>query len=204
MKLKICGMREPLNIAEIAKLRPDYMGFVFYEHSPRYAGVTSSESVSRLPREIKRVGVFVNAETQTIIETAARYMLDYAQLHGDETPEVCRKISRVLPVVKAIAVSSAEDLRNAVRYAGYCEMLLFDTKTNLPGGSGEKFDWSILNEYQGETPFLLSGGITPEDAERIRAISHPRFAGIDLNSRFETSPGIKDFQKLRTFIKKLR
>lgn len=204
MKLKICGMREPENIRAVAALGPDYMGFIFYPLSPRYAGDLSPESVRALPRPIRRVGVFVNETEQQVIRTAVHYLLDYAQLHGDETPEECRRLNRILPVIKAIAVRTEADLAETQRYEGCCTALLFDTKTERFGGSGRRFDWNILNAYSGETPFLLSGGIGPGDAERLQAVRHPQLAGIDVNSLFESKPGHKECGLLQPFIEQLK
>ena len=191
MKLKICGMREPENIRAVAALGPDYMGFIFYPLSPRYAGDLSPESVRALPRPIRRVGVFVNETEQQVIRTAVHYLLDYAQLHGDETPEECRRLNRILPVIKAIAVRTEADLAETQRYERF-------------GGSGRRFDWNILNAYSGETPFLLSGGIGPGDAERLQAVRHPQLAGVDVNSLFESKPGHKECGLLQPFIEQLK
>lgn len=153
-----------------------------------------------LPRPIRRVGVFVNETEQQVIRTAVHYLLDYAQLHGDETPEECRRLNRILPVIKAIAVRTEADLAETQRYEGCCTALLFDTRTERFGGSGRRFDWNILNAYSGETPFLLSGGIGPGDAERLQAVRHPQLAGVDVNSLFESKPGHKECGLAATFL----
>lgn len=203
MKLKICGMREPENIRAVATLGPDYMGFIFYPLSPRYAA-TCRQKPSGAPAPDPPCGVFVNETEQQVIQTAVHYLLDYAQLHGDETPEECRRLNRILPVIKAIAVRTEADLAETQRYEGCCTALLFDTKTERFGGSGRRFDWNILNAYSGETPFLLSGGIGPGDAERLQAVRHPQLAGVDVNSLFESEPGHKECDLLQPFIEQLK
>ena len=205
MKIKVCGMRDPQNIKEIAALQPDYMGFIFYEKSPRFAGNLDPEIVKVLPATIQRVGVFVDAPEETILRTIARYSLDMVQLHGNETPETCRRIRSACPVIKAISVRTAEDvIQGAKTFDGQVNYLLFDTKTSLYGGSGEQFDWSALKNQTGKTPFFLSGGIGPEDAERIAELDFPILHGVDLNSRFELEPGIKKSDFLRSFLNAFR
>lgn len=189
-------MKNPDNIAAAAKLKIDMMGFIFYPKSPRFV----DNYIPETPRNIQRTGVFVNAYGSTIYETAKKYNLTHIQLHGYESPEFCRKIRQPgFKVIKAISVLSPEDIDMASEYEGTVDYLLFDTKCHVYGGSGEKFNWSLLSMYNGRTPFLLSGGIGINDAEEICAFKHPRFAGIDLNSGFEISPGYKDIQKLSRF-----
>lgn len=199
MIIKICGMRDSKNIQQVEELRPDWMGFIFWPKSSRYI----SEHPEYMPIYAKRVGVFVDEDIETVRQTAADYALDIIQLHGQESPEYAAQL-REWEVVKAISVSSRDDIMNYKAYEGLVDYFLFDTKCKTVGGSGEHFDWTVLVDYAGETPFLLSGGIGPDDAERIKAFHHPRCAGIDLNSRFETAPGLKDVDKLKTFIKNIR
>jgi phosphoribosylanthranilate isomerase len=200
MKLKICGMRYPENIVEIAGLQPDYLGFIFYEKSPRYAGDLAPEVVRALPASILKTGVFVNATAKFIAETTEKYRLDLIQLHGNEPPETCLALRKIRPVIKAISVAAATDIATASAYQNAVDYFLFDTKTPLFGGSGTQFDWSALEAYTDDTPFFLSGGIGADDAERLKTLQHPQLYAIDVNSRFETAPGMKDAVALRKFI----
>lgn len=203
--VKICGMKFPENIRSIADLQPDFMGFIFYPKSPRYAESLDVDILNSLPKSIKKIGVFVNEELENILTIVFKYNLDGVQLHGSENVEICRKLKDTgLLVLKAFPIADAYNFNVTKTYEGTCDYFLFDTKTEAYGGSGVKFDWSILNDYKGETPFLLSGGIATDDAEAILKIEHPKFAGIDLNSKFEVSPGLKNVELLDVFIKQLR
>lgn len=163
-------------------------------------------------RGVKRVGVFVDGMPQNIVTAVYNYHLDYVQLHGSESPVMIDNLRRTLvpdivpqiKIIKAISVASVDDLQQCGQYEGKVDLFLFDTKCSTHGGSGQQYDWSVLNAYSGSTPFLLSGGIGPGDEERIRAFQHPKCVGIDLNSRFETAPGVKDVEKLREFIQHIR
>ena len=225
MKIKVCGMREPNNIRAVAELGIDMLGFIFYTKSPRYvksirtnAGTIPNmadrrimQSSKQTGRRPEKVGVFVDEMPQTVITHAYNYKLDYIQLHGNETPVYIANLkSTIIPdilpdvkIIKALSIRDADDIQRWRQYDGIADMLLFDTKCDNYGGSGEQYDWHILEAYDGDIPFLLSGGIGPEDAQRINDFQHPMCAGIDLNSRFETEPGIKDVEKLRTFISEL-
>ena len=159
----------------------------------------------------KFVGVFVNDMPQNIITAVYNYHLSYVQLHGDESPVMIGNMRRTLvpdivpqiKIIKAISVSSAEDLKRCEQYEGHVDLFLFDTKCKGYGGSGQKYDWSVLEAYTGQTPFLLSGGIGPDDADRLRDFHHPQCIGIDLNSKFETAPGMKDINLLQNFLHQL-
>lgn len=205
MLIKVCGMKEPGNIAAIAVLHPDMLGFIFYPASPRYAGNLPPEAIAVLPPDIRKVGVFVNADESTLLGFVERYNIQIIQLHGTESPEFCRKLgNRGFRVIKAVGIQEAEDFKGCNKYEGCCDMLLFDTKSPKYGGTGQAFDWKLLENYQGELPFLLSGGISRTDALKIRGFKHSRFAGVDLNSRFEIGPGMKDYQLLSAFVEELR
>lgn len=204
MKIKVCGMKYPDNIKELGTLPIDYMGMIFYEKSPRYIDNLNGSDVDTVPQAVKLVGVFVDADIEYIAEKIVCYGLDIVQLHGNESPDFCKDLNKTIPVIKVISVADASDLERAKQYEGTVDYLLFDTKTPRYGGSGQKFDWNILNEYKGNTPFLLSGGISADDAEAIKKIKHPQFYGIDLNSKFEITPGQKDIQLLQQFIKALK
>ena len=197
--IKVCGMREAENIREVEALHPDWMGFIFWPKSKRYV----KEIPNHLPTQVKRVGVFVDETIEKVIQTAETYALDLIQLHGHESPEYAAQLSR-WKTIKAFNIADAEDFEQTKVYEGITDYFLFDTKGKSVGGNGEKFDWSVLASYHGETPFLLSGGIGPEDAESVKAFHHPKCIGIDLNSRFEIEPGLKDINKLKEFIKTIR
>lgn len=226
MIIKVCGLREPDNIRAVAGLGVDMIGFIFAKDSKRYVGYVPSHSglqpdyASKTAKAFgkgawkspKRVGVFVNEMPQNIITAVYNYRLDYVQLHGEETPTLIDNLRRTIDpdirkgvkFIKAISVSSEDDVKRWQPYEGKADMLLFDTKGDNAGGNGRQFCWDILKAYDGDIPFLLSGGIGPEDAEKVLQFSHPAFAGIDLNSRFETAPGVKDVEKLREFINIIR
>ena len=167
MKIKVCGMRSPENILELGQLPVDMMGLIFYEKSPRYV---SQPNLPELP--IERVGVFVNAEIDFILEKVSQYRLSKVQLHGNESPDFCRELNEVLPVIKAFSIGNVQDMEQVTAYEGASSYFLFDTRTAQYGGSGEKFDWRILEAYTGSTPFLLSGGISIEDIETLRNMSY--------------------------------
>ena len=191
-------MREAENIREVEALGIDLMGFIFWEKSSRYI----SKRPAYLPTKCKHVGVFVDEDIESVKRIADDYALDYIQLHGHESSDYCAQLQG-LHLIKAISVSSRNDIATYKTYEGLVEYFLFDTKCPSVGGSGQQFDWSVLSAYDGSTPFLLSGGIGPDDAERIKSFHHPQCIGIDLNSRFELAPGLKDVIKLQAFIKEL-
>lgn len=199
---KVCGMRDSANIRQVAALGPDMMGFICWPGSPRHAGprpMAATEGVTR-------VGVFVDQSDEEMAACVALHRLDALQLHGHETPARLERLRAMFPgktIMKAIGIASETDLQNAAPYHGLCHLLLFDTRCTGMGGSGRKFCWQTLEAYEGPTPFLLSGGIGPDDAAAVAALSHPMMAGVDLNSRFETAPGMKDIAKLKLFFDKL-
>lgn len=203
MKIKVCGMRDPQNMEALAKLPIDYIGLIFYDKSPRFV---SDLDANLLPDNIDRVGVFVDANFDYIKEMIAKYKLSMVQLHGKESPEFCVKINEVLktPVIKAFSIADADDLEKTKAYEWIWGYFLFDTKSPLRGGSGMKFDWSILNTYSDDTLFFLSGGISAEDVELIKKLSHPKLYALDLNSKFEIEAGLKDIKLLDRFIKQIK
>ncbi|MCB0396980.1 MAG: phosphoribosylanthranilate isomerase [Flavobacteriales bacterium] len=205
-KIKICGMRDAANIKEIAGLSPDYMGFIFYKKSPRYVGDDWDPAViAQVPPEVRRIGVFVNEPEANMEAAADKYRLFGVQLHGNESPEKCRSMKmNGLIVIKAFGVNGALDLDFMEMYDRHCDYFLFDTASKNHGGAGEKFDWERLKTYKGDTPFFLSGGIGPDDVEAIRSLNMPNFHAVDVNSRFETEPGIKNVEACRRFIGELR
>lgn len=204
LRIKICGMKMPSNILDVAALQPDFMGFIFYPRSPRFAEPLDKETLDSLPQSIKKIGVFVNETLENILTSVYKYKLDGVQLHGTEMSSMCEELREAgYIVIKAFPIAEAYNFKVTTKYKGSCDYFLFDTKTDAYGGSGLKFNWEILNEYKGNTPFLLSGGIAADDAEAILKINHPKFVGIDLNSKFELSPGLKNIELLNKFLKEL-
>ncbi len=206
MKIKVCGLREPGNIRKVAELGTDLLGFIFYRPSPRYAGDLLRPSALRdLPLNTLKTGVFVNASMNDIRQIVDEYQLDYIQLHGNETPSFCGDLDRWgIPVIRAFRLFPGFDFASLRPYIPVTRYFLFDTLTDKFGGSGRHFDWDMLGSYELEHPFLLSGGIGPGDAESVSFLRHPQLAGIDLNSRFEKQPGVKDISLLKNFMKEIR
>ena len=206
LKIKICGMRDKENILDVAELKPDLIGFIFYPASPRYAaGLPDNMMFEQSLTGIRKAGVFVDADFDEITKTINKYSLDIIQLHGHETPDFCHRIKNEgVDVIKVFNIYGSDDFRACGKYTECTDYFLFDTLTAVHGGSGHKFDWKILDSYNSEHPFFLSGGISSIDAVDILAINNPSFYGIDLNSRFEIKPGLKDIEKLRSFISEIR
>ena len=199
MKLKICGMKYPENILEVGALLPDYMGFIFWEKSARYFdGI-----IPELPKSIKKVGVFVNAPLNEILEKIKTHNLQAVQLHGDESVEFCESLKKNTPklidVIKVFPILDTFDFGILNSYEKVCDFFLFDTKGKLPGGNGTTFDWKVLEQYPSTKPFFLSGGIGIEELDSINEIlktNLPIYA-IDVNSKFEIEPGLKNIQLCR-------
>ena len=200
MIVKVCGMRDSENIRAIEQTKADLMGFIFHPKSPRFV----ASLPEYMPKKQKRVGVFVNASLEQILAKAQKFSLEYIQLHGDEPPAFCSELkNRGLKVIRALRIANADDIIRAESY-NMADLMIFDTKTELYGGSGKKFNWQLLENYKGCVPFLLSGGIRSDTFEEIKAFFHPQFAGIDLNSGFEISPALKDVGELNNFIEKIK
>lgn len=200
MIVKVCGMRDAENIRAVEALGVDWMGFIFWESSSRYV----SQHPDYLPMRAKRVGVFVDASLDVVHQQVEAFGLDVVQLHGSESPTYLRDLRDALgngtSIVKAFSIANRDDLSQTSLYEGMADYYLFDTKAQLVGGNGRKFDWSVLVYYNGSTPFLLSGGIGPDDASHISVFRHPQLAGIDLNSRFEIAPAKKNVELLKQFL----
>lgn len=199
MKLKICGLNNRENISELLEEKPDYLGFIFYAPSPRFGGNLDPVFVNNISG-VKKVGVFVNESEIKILDVVARYGLDYVQLHGDESPEFCALISGSVPVIKAFRVDDEFDMKSVQKYHGASSYFLFDSKTPSYGGSGQTFNHSKLEENNIPEKYFLSGGLSPENISGIKTKAH----ALDINSKFEASPGIKDIQKIKSLIKQLR
>lgn len=207
MKLKVCGLKDKENINHVIRAgQPDYVGLIFHKPSPRFAKESLSGAHAKdIPESIRKVGVFVNSSVHEIQETAHNYKLDLIQLHGDETPEFCGKVKSLgLEVIKSFSLYEQFNFRILETYNTYCDFVLFDTAGKLRGGNGLKFNWDLLKDYHLKKPYFLSGGIAEEDAKLIRDIEDPRLHAVDINSRFEIEPGIKDVERIKRFAEALK
>lgn len=200
MKLKVCGLRD--NWEDVANLQPDFIGLIFFSKSGRYVELNGPIKVGT---DVKKVGVFVKADMDDVLSKVSEYQLDYVQLHGDESLTYIQELKSNLPEIKIIKVLRVVDEIPAYQdFEKEVEMFLFDTKVKEYGGTGSKFDWSILKDYKGSKPFLLAGGVSPEDLETIKSLNMPSFLGVDINSKFEDAPGLKNIDKVSAFIKAIR
>jgi phosphoribosylanthranilate isomerase len=208
MKIKVCGMKDQENIEAISQLEVDYLGFIFYKASPRYA-----ETPVHLPENVQKVGVFVNETQESILEKVKQFGLDIIQLHGHETPSFCEDISEALakngyPKVelwKVFSIKTAEDFKGMEAYSFYVNKYLLDTKGEYRGGNGQKFDWQMLYQRDFSKPVMLSGGIGPEDAKAVvKLYQDGVIEGVDVNSGFEDKPGFKNKTAINKFIKTIR
>lgn len=203
MKLKVCGMRDKQNLVDLLQIAPDYIGFIFFEKSKRH--ITEFPKLE-VPSGIKKVGVFVNETSKLIAEKVQLHQLKAVQLHGDETPEFCLELSKALPgieIFKAFSIDALFDFEVTRTYETFCELFVFDTKGVERGGNGVKFDWELLSNYRGETPYLLSGGIGLADIDLLNQFVQSGAAknclGVDVNSGFEAAPGLKKIEELKKF-----
>jgi phosphoribosylanthranilate isomerase len=196
MKIKVCGLRDPENIKAVAALAPDYVGFIFYGGSPRFVDELPIEILEAIPHTINKTAVFVNESAETVNKLIDKYNFDFIQLHGNESPDFCNSFRDKAIVIKAFGINDGFDFEQLKAYKKKVDLFLFDTKTESHGGSGQTFDWDILDKYELEIPFFLSGGISPDNIEEVKYINHPQFYGVDLNSKFEISPGLKSIEKL--------
>ena len=199
MKLKVCGLRDQENIMQVLNYQPDYIGFIFYEKSPRYAGKILQADFTQRISSVKKVGVFVNESEINILDHVSRFGLDYVQLHGNETPVFCSQIQKNVPVIKAFGIGESFDFSSLDVYKDACTYFLFDSSSKGYGGSGKTFNWSKLKEYRINKPFFLSGGIELSSIEEILNLKAQisNLYAVDVNSRFETAPGIKDISKIK-------
>ncbi|MCH2234421.1 MAG: phosphoribosylanthranilate isomerase [Crocinitomicaceae bacterium] len=198
MRLKCCGLKYSENAMAIDALGVDFVGFIFYPGSSRYV-----KQIPKRKNGAKRVGVFVNETPDNVIATCKKYDLDYAQLHGNETPKTLNAVAKEVKTIKAFSVNETFDF-NCCRDYSSATYFLFDTKGKKFGGNGVKFNWKILENYTQEKPFLLSGGIGPDDVKAINELDHPKLYGIDVNSAFESSPGVKKTELLKEFKSQLK
>ncbi|MEA2107724.1 MAG: phosphoribosylanthranilate isomerase [Bacteroidota bacterium] len=206
MKLKVCGLNNKKNIEAVVSLKPDFVGFIFYSQSKRYILKNNLTSVffDKIPKTVKKVGVFVDASFQKITETFDKYKLDYIQLHGNEDKSFCERLFlKNIPLIKAFAISDTFNFSKLKFYVPYCDFFLFDARGKFPGGNGIKFSWELLKSYSLELPFFISGGISPDDIGNIESFDHEKLYGVDINSRFEIEPGIKNVNQIEKFYKQL-
>jgi phosphoribosylanthranilate isomerase len=201
-RVKVCGLTDAGNARQVADAGADFAGFIFYPQSKRFVGeAPHADLFMNIPAHVKKVGVFVNEKKEKIIEIVRKYQLDLVQLHGTETAGFCNDLrSKGISVMKAFGIGEGFDFDRLTDYKDTCDFFLFDTRTILYGGSGIKFRWERLEEYKLKMPFFLGGGIGPLDVQKVRCISHPCFFAADINSRFETAPGMKDIDSVKTFI----
>ncbi|MDP5168865.1 MAG: phosphoribosylanthranilate isomerase [Bacteroidia bacterium] len=204
-KIKVCGLREPENIDDVLSLSPDYIGFIFYPKSSRHIGGKLPTFYARQLDEAKKVGVFVDEVLREIKEFVHLFGLDVVQLHGKENPAFCAKVGDLgVEVIKVFSVGESFDFDQLTPYREVVDFFLFDTKGELPGGNGTAFDWTILEKYDGKVPYFLSGGIGAADGASLAALDLPGLYGVDVNSKFEIKPGLKDVKKLNTFFQEIR
>ncbi|AXT20834.1 phosphoribosylanthranilate isomerase [Flavobacteriaceae bacterium AU392] len=207
MKLKVCGMKYQDNISQVAELQPDYLGFIFYDKSPRFI----DQDISKFPSNIKKTGVFVNTSISEILEKTNIYHLQAIQLHGEESPEFCLELKRCykevtkksIEIIKVFSIKDNFDFSILEPYENVCNYYLFDTKGKHPGGNGYVFDWSVLKEYPSTKPYFLSGGIGVNEIEQLKvflnSLESKYCYAIDVNSKFEIEAGLKDIEKLKEF-----
>ena len=198
MELKVCGITTTENIMELIPMNISRLGFIFYHMSKRYVyGKLIEDGLKAIPKHIKKTGVFVNAEIAEIEQIIDQYHLDSIQLHGDESPAFCNHFRGKVEVIKTISIKVKSSFETAKLYENDCDIFLFDTQSEHYGGTGKTFDWQWLEGYTLDKPFYLSGGISLENFEEIKKINHNKLIGIDVNSKFEIRPGIKDIEKIK-------
>lgn len=200
-------MRESQNILALAELQPDLIGFIFYEKSARFTGeILDKKTLKNLPKNIQKTGVFVNESFEEVVEIWKEYGLDFVQLHGKETVEFCEKLKKEgLKIIKVFSVDNLFEFTETINFEDFADYFLFDTKAEGGyGGHGKAFDWNILDKYEGNTPFLLAGGISLENLGDLDKIKNKHFVGIDVNSKFELSPANKDIEALKELFGKIK
>jgi len=203
MQVKVCGMKEPSNIMELQELPINYIGFIFYERSPRFINGNSPANVKQ---GIKKVGVFVNSDVEFVIDMVAKHGLDFVQLHGGENIFYCQRLRHAgIQIIKVFNVDEKFSFTNTHAYQYFCDYFLFDTKVgDKTGGTGKQFDWNLLKKYTGDTPFFLSGGINLPAVNAIKKLNMETLIAVDINSKFEVSPGLKNIDLVKQFISQLK
>jgi phosphoribosylanthranilate isomerase len=209
MRIKVCGMTQPDQVEQLAGLGVSFAGFIFYPKSPRYVFKHMTTTQIRKENSVNKVGVFVNSTIEEVLHMVDECRLHMVQLHGDENPKYCEKIADYVSVVKAFRLSENDSVEWMIRpYMDVCDMFMFDTMGAGYGGTGKKFDWGVLKDQTIGKPFFLSGGIEPGDEQKLLQFSEDPVAkalfAVDINSKFEVSPGIKDMDKVRSFAENLK
>lgn len=209
MRVKVCGMTQQHQLDELSEIGVDFAGFIFYPKSPRYVLKSMTTAEIKKENRLNKVGVFVNASVEEVLRTVDECRLHMVQLHGDENPKECEKIADYITVVKAFRMSDNDVISWKVKpYIDACDMFMFDTMGAGYGGTGKKFDWNVLTNESIVRPFFLSGGIEPGDAAQLKSFAHmpvsKNLFAVDINSRFEITPGIKDMEKVRNFVTELK
>ena len=196
MNTKVCGITQLKQLQQLDGLDIDFAGLIFYKDSPRYLGdKIAAADLKNSDFDLKKVGVFVNADYDEIMQVVEDYGLDVVQLHGDESPELCEELSEDVEVIKAFKVKDSKiSIDEMVAdYDEVCDYYLFDTASSeVEGGTGKQFDWKILSKAKIEKPFFLSGGIGVDDVKKVKAFKHPDYYAVDINSKVEKEPGVKD------------
>lgn len=204
IRIKICGMKDPGNIEEVAALRPHFMGFILYKDSPRYISFGDAEKyLKKIPGNIQKVGVLVNEPYESAVKIAESGAFDLLQLHGNESVDYCRRMSAYIKIIKAFPITNSFPV-NMPDYQPWCSFFMFDTSGDKPGGTGKKFNHNILSSYSSDTEYFLSGGISADDHSYIKSLGFDKMTAVDINSKFEMKPGIKNIELLRKFIEKIR
>ncbi len=206
LKIKVCGMKVPENIEAVSGLKPGFMGFIFYPPSKRFIGLDFEKNhLNAVSKSVMKTAVFVNASIDEVLEFAKFYEMQAVQLHGNENPEFCHQVKDAgFLTIKAFGVDDAFDFDTLNEYVSHIDLFLFDTKTEQHGGSGKTFNWQVLQNYKLEKPFMLSGGISLNNLDEVLELNHPQFYGIDINSKFEIEPGLKDLELLKKVFTKLK
>ena len=204
MLIKVCGLNNPNNIFALSKLNINFMGFIFYQNSVRYFNnALSFDEARQLPKNIKKVGVFVNEPIYDVLNAVEHFDLDVVQLHGNETVDYCKELMSYAKIIKVFPIGDSLPTQTLKGFKNVCDYFLFDTATKHYGGSGKTFNWQLLNTAAIDKPFFISGGINPQNYNDVKKLSIKNLVGLDLNSRFELSPGIKDIEKINLTINKI-
>lgn len=209
MRVKVCGMTQPEQVEELHDMGATFAGFIFYPKSPRYVFRHLTSAQLKKINTINKVGVFVNSSAEEVLHMVDECRLHMVQLHGDESPKYCERIADYESVVKAFRLSDNDSIEWMVKpYVDVCDMFMFDTMGAGYGGTGKKFDWNILKGSDIGKPFFLSGGIQPEDGHALKEFSHEPVSkalfAVDINSKFETAPGVKDMKAVGKFLNELK
>lgn len=204
MLVKVCGVADNTCLTALQYSGVDLIGLIYYPGSPRYAVDKVDPLIANRIKNVKLAGVFVDASKNEVMEFANEYSLKVLQFHGDESSEYCKSFRKEFTVIKSFGITDVNSFKKCDDYNGCCDYFLFDTSSQHKGGTGRKWDWRMLENYDGKTDFILSGGINNDDAHLLRSVTHPSFAGVDINSRFEITPGVKDIMMVNAFTDSLK